>query len=165
MIPLDEYPHIPYWFTLRQATSELDKSEVEIGGRKSLPRVILIFDEKYRLMGMAKRRDIMRGLEPEFLSKRPIESRKTLFDVKVDPNLSELSYDKLLDGIWRQAERPICDVMRPIAATVDIEDHLVKIIYEMVDRGLSLLPVLQEGKVVGVVRSVDAFREIAEILL
>ena len=165
MIPLDEYPHIPYWFTLRQATSELDKSEVEIGGRKSLPRVILIFDEKYRLMGMAKRRDIMRGLEPEFLSKRPIESRKTLFDVKVDPNLSELSYDKLLDGIWRQAERPICDVMRPIAATVDIEDHLVKIIYEMVDRGLSLLPVLQEGKVAGVVRSVDAFREIAEILL
>jgi len=42
MIPLDEYPHIPYWFTLRQATSELDKSEVEIGGRKSLPRVIVI---------------------------------------------------------------------------------------------------------------------------
>mgnify|MGYP001827997974 CR=1 FL=1 len=165
MIPLDEYPHIPYWFTLRQATSELDKSEVEIGGRKSLPRAILVFDEKYRLMGTARRRDIMRGLEPEFLLGRPIESRKTMFDVKVDPNLSELSYDKLLDGIRRQAERPISDVMRPIVATVDYEDHLVKIIYEMVDRGLSLLPVLKEGKVAGVVRSVDAFREIAEILL
>jgi predicted transcriptional regulator len=48
---------------------------------------------------------------------------------------------------------------------VDFQDHLAKIIYEMVDRGLSLLPVLKEGKVVGVVRSVDAFREIAEILL
>ena len=116
-------------------------------------------------MGTARRRDIMRGLEPEFLLGRPIESRKTMFDVKVDPNLSELSYDKLLDGIRRQAERPISDVMRPIVATVDYEDHLVKIIYEMVDRGLSLLPVLKEGKVAGVVRSVDAFREIAEILL
>jgi CBS-domain-containing membrane protein len=165
MIPLDEYPHLPYWFTLRQATAELEKSEVEIDGRKSLPRVVLIFDEKYQLMGMARRRDIMRGLEPEFLMSRPIESRKTLFDVKVDPNPSELSYDKLLQGMRRQAERPISDVMRPILATVDVEDHLVKVIYEMVDRGVSVLPVLKEGKVVGVVRSVDAFREIAEILL
>ena len=165
MIPLDEYPHLPYWFTLRQATVELEKSEVEIHGRKSLPRAVLIFDEKYQLMGMARRRDIMRGLEPEFLMSRPIESRKTLFDVKVDPNLSELSYDKLLQGMRRQAERPIGDVMRPIVATVDVEDHLVKIIYEMVDRGLSILPVLKDGKVVGVVRSVDAFHEIAEILL
>jgi CBS-domain-containing membrane protein len=165
MIPLDEYPHLPYWFTLRQATAELEKSEVEIDGRKSLPRAVLIFDEKYQLMGMARRRDIMRGLEPEFLMSRPIESRKTLFDVKVDANLSELSYDKLLQGMRRQAERPIADVMRPIVATVDVEDHLVKIIYEMVDRGLSILPVLKEGKVVGVVRSVDAFHEIAEILL
>jgi predicted transcriptional regulator len=107
----------------------------------------------------------MRGLEPEFLMGRPIESRKTLFDVKVDPNLSELSYDKLLKGIRRQAERPIGEVMRPIVATVDAEDHLVKIIYEMVDRGLSILPVLKEGRVVGVVRSVDAFSEIADILL
>ena len=128
MIPLDEYPHLPYWFTLRQATAEMEKSEVEIDGRKSLPRVVLIFDEKYQLMGMARRRDIMRGLEPEFLVSRPIESRKTLFDVKVDPNLSELSYDKLLQGMRRQAERPISDVMRPIAATVDHEDHMIKVI-------------------------------------
>ncbi|MGW8321897.1 MAG: CBS domain-containing protein [Thermodesulfobacteriota bacterium] len=165
MIPLDKYPHLPYWFTLRQATVEMEKSEVEIEGRKSLPRVILIFDEKYQLMGMARRRDIMRGLEPQFLLGRPIESRKTLFDVKVDPNLSELSYDKLLQGIRRQAERPIGEVMRPIVATVDVQDHLVKVIYEMVDRNLSVLPVLEEGKVAGVVRSVDAFHEIAEILL
>ena len=165
MIPLDEYPHLPYWFTLRQATVELEKSELEIDGRKSLPRVVLIFDEKYQLMGMARRRDIMRGLEPEFLMSRPIESRKTLYDVKVDPNLSELSYDKLLQGMRRQAERPISEVMRPIAATVDFEDHLVKCIYEMVDRSVSVLPVLKAGKVVGVVRSVDVFREIAEILL
>jgi len=165
MIPLDNYPHLPYWFTLRQAAVELEKSEVKIHGRKSLPRVVLIFDEKYQLMGMARRRDILRGLEPEFLMNRPIESRKTLFDVKVDPNLSELSYDRLIAGIRRQAERPISDVMRPIVATVDHEDHMIKVIYEMVDRGVSQIPVLKDGKVVGVVRSVDVFSEICEILL
>ncbi len=165
MVPLDKYPHLPYWCTLRQATAEFEKFELEIHGRKSLPRAVLIFDEKNQLMGMARRRDIMRGLEPEFLRGRPVESRKTLFDVKVDPNLSEFSYDKLLNGIRRQAERPIGDVMRPIVVTVDFEDHLGKVIYEMVDRGLSILPVLKQGKVVGVVRSADAFHEIAEILL
>jgi CBS-domain-containing membrane protein len=165
MVPLDEYPHLPYWFTLRQATAEFEKFELEIHGRKSLPRALLIFDEKNQLMGTVRRRDIMRGLEPDFLMGRPVESRKTLFDVKVDPNLSEFSYDKLLNGIRRQAERPIGDVMRPIAVTVDFEDHLGKVIYEMVDRGLSILPVLKQGKVVGVVRSVDAFHEVAEMLL
>ena len=163
MIPLDEYPHIPYWFTLRQAIAELEKSEMEIDGRKSLPRAVLVFDEKYQLLGMARRRDILRGLEPEFLME-PAQhgSRKTLFDVKVDPESFEMSYDKLAKDIREQAERPISDVMLPIVATVDDDDHLVKVIYEMVESDLSLLPVLKEGKVVGVVRSVDVFHEIAE---
>jgi CBS-domain-containing membrane protein len=165
MIPLDNYPHIPYWFTLRQAIAELENAEVEIEGKTSLPRMILIFDEKYNLMGTARRRDILRGLEPQFLRGRPVEARKTLFDVKADPNLSELSYDKLLEAIRRQAERSISEVMRPIATTVDFEDHLIKVIYEMVDNNLSHIPVLSEGKVAGVVRSVDVFREIAGIVL
>ena len=50
MIPLDKYPHIPYWFTMRQTIAELENSELDINGRKSLPRVVLVFDEKYQLM-------------------------------------------------------------------------------------------------------------------
>jgi predicted transcriptional regulator len=55
--------------------------------------------------------------------------------------------------------------MRPIKETVDYEDHLGKVIYEMVDNSLSFVPVLKEGKVVGVVRTVDVFREVASIVL
>lgn len=165
MIPLDSYPHIPYWFTLRQAIAELEKTEFDINGRKSLPRVILVFDEKYQLMGMLRRRDIMRGLEPKHLLSKPMEYRKKLFDVKVDPNLSELNYDKFLKEIKEQAERPVSDVMLPIVATVNHDDHLIKVIYEMVDNNLSLLPVLKNDKVVGVVRSVDVFHEVAKYVL
>ncbi|MEW6442206.1 MAG: CBS domain-containing protein [bacterium] len=165
MIPLDKYPHVPYWFSLRQAIAEFEQSEFDIHGRKSLPRVVLIFNEAYELLGMARRRDILRGLEPEFLSVKPIDARKEMFDVKVDPNLSELSYDKLLEGLRKKAERPISEVMLPIQATVDANDHIVKVIYELVDKNVSQLPVLQDGRVVGVVRSVDAFHEIAQLLL
>lgn len=165
MIPLDEYPHIPYWFSLRQTIAELEIAEITTRGRTSLPRAVLVFDEKYQLMGTARRRDILRGLEPDFLLRRPMEDRKNLFNVKVDPNLSELSYDRLLEGIRKQAERPVGDVMQPIVTTVDYEDHMLKVIYEMVDKNLSLVPVLQEGKVVGVVRTVGLMSEIAKILL
>jgi predicted transcriptional regulator len=40
----------------------------------------------------------------------------------------------------------------------------MKAIYEMVDRNTSLLPVLESGNVIGVIRSVDVLNEVARIL-
>jgi predicted transcriptional regulator len=94
-----------------------------------------------------------------------MQYRKKLFDVKVDPNLAEVSYDKVIEGINKRADHPVGDVMRAIGQTVEYEDHIVKVIYEMVDSNLSLLPVLKDGKVVGVVRSVDVMHEVAQLLL
>jgi CBS-domain-containing membrane protein len=165
LIPIDQYPHIPYWFTLRQAMMLIETSELERDGRKSLPRVVLVFDEKYQLMGMVRRRDILRGLEPDFLSQKPISYRRKLFDVKVDPDLSEISFDKIIVGVRERAERPVSEVMIPIETTVDYEDHIVKVIYEMNQHDLSILPVLRDNKVVGVVRTVDVFHEIAKSVL
>ncbi len=165
MIPLDRYPHIPYWFTLRQAIAELRASQIEVQGRKSLPRAVLVFNKAYELLGIVRRRDILRGLEPSFLAAESVEYRRRLFEVKIDPNLSELSSEKMMRGIREQAERPVSDVMLPIAATVDHDDHIMKIIYEMVKNDMSMIPVLKEDRVVGVVRSVDVLHEISDIVL
>jgi len=165
MIPLDKYPHIPYWFTLRQAMVELEKSELDVNGKKSLPRILLIFDEKYQLLGLTRRRDIMRGLEPQFLAHKPVEAKKQLYDIKIDPNLVEMSYDTLMESIKERAERPVSDVMLPIAATLDYNDHLIKAIYEMVDNNISLIPVIKDDKIVGVLRSVEVFHEIATFVI
>lgn len=166
LIPLDKYPHLPYWFTLKQAIAEMEGAQLEINGRISLPRMILIFDEKYQLMGMARRRDILKGLEPRFLRDKPIQYRKKLWDVQVDPELSEFSYSKVVeDMVHLAAETPISEVMLPIAATVEYNDHIVRIVYEMNKHNLSMLPVLKDGKVVGVVRSVDIFHEVAKVVL
>jgi len=126
MIPLDSYPHIPYWFTLRQAMAEIENSELEINNQKSLPRVILVFDEKYNLMGMVRRRDILRGLQPEYLSQGPTEKQDRLFNVEVDPNLMEISYDVLSEHIEKRAEQAVSKVMIPITKTVEYEDHIMK---------------------------------------
>jgi len=166
LIPLDKYPHLPYWFTLRQAMAEMEGARLEIRGRTSLPRMILVFDEKYQLMGMARRRDILRGLEPTFLREKPMEHRKKLWDVQIDPNLSEFSYSSVIEAVVKRAnETPISDVMLPIKATVDYDDHIVRVIYEMNKHNLSMLPVLQDDRIVGVVRSVDIFHEIAKVVV
>ncbi len=165
MVPLDKYPHIPYWFTLRQAMVEMEQSELEIEGRRSLPRMVLIFDEKYQLMGMARRRDILKGLEPKFLQEKPLEHRKDLWDMQVDPDLSELSVDRVMAEVRRRAELPVSDVMMSIEVTVDANDHIVKVIYEMNKHNLSLIPVVDNDAVVGVIRSVDVFHEVAKVVI
>ncbi len=165
MIPLDNYPHIPYWFTLRQAIVEMQNFQLEADGMKSLPRVVLVFDEAYQLLGTARRRDIMRGLEPPFLVSKTRKYRMKLFDIDVDPNLSELSYDKMVEAIRKQAERPISDVMQPIVTTIGDDDHLMRAVSAFVEHDISLIPVLRDGKVVGVVRTVGVFNQLAKVVL
>jgi CBS-domain-containing membrane protein len=160
MIPLDKYPHLPYWFTLRQAMAEMEQSEFDVDGRKSLPRVVLVFDERYQLLGIVRRRDILRGLEPSFLS-QPVDG----FSDLLDQNLVGLSFDKLAEGIRERAERLVREVMMPIRATADHDDHVMKLIYMMVANDLHLLPVLRDGSVAGVVRTVDVFHEVAKLVL
>ncbi len=164
MIPVAKYPSVRDNTTLRNAIKVIVSAVLEVELRKSLPRVLLVFDERDVLVGTVGRRDIMRGLEPSFLVSQPLEYRKALFDVAVDPNLAEFSYDRVIKGIRAQAERPVSDVMRPIKATLDAEDHVGKAIYEMVSFNVSLIPVLREKQLVGVVRSVDVFHELAKLL-
>lgn len=165
MIPLQDYPHIGEWQTLQDAMSEMSKYEIEREGKKSLPRVILIFNTRNELVGIVRRRDIMRGLEPEFLVKKQLKRRKALFDVEIDHNISEVFFDKLVWGLIDRAQRPVREVMLPIEYTINIDDHLVKAVYEMVDRNTSILPVLEKGRVVGVIRSADLLRELYRTIL
>lgn len=164
MIPVERYPKVRVDTTLREAIEVIEQAHLEVGLRRSLPRALLVFDEAEELVGCVRRRDLMRGLEPKFLVSQPLEYRKKLFDVAIDPDLSELSYDKVVRGIREQAGRLVSDVMRPIEATIDADDHIMKAIYEMVTLSLTLIPVVQKGRVVGVLRSVDLFHELAQLL-
>jgi CBS domain-containing protein len=164
MVPLEEYPCIADTLTLGDAILEMS---VQILRRKqlTLPRVALVFDDGFRdLLGMLRRRDIMRGLEPRFLVSGSLDYRRKLFDVEVDPNLSELSYDKMVAHIRKRADRLVRECMSPIKATIDYDAHLMKAMCEMVDRNTSFLPVVKDDKVIGVLRSVDVLNEILLIV-
>jgi CBS domain-containing protein len=164
MIPLERYPSVRVDDALSRAVAIIEESRIEVDGRRSLPRVLLVLDELGELAGILRRRDIMRGLEPPFLVSQSLEYRKKLFDVAVDPNLSELPFDRVVRGIREQSGRAVREVMRPVTATIDPDDHLMKAVYEMVSLNQSLIPVVRMGRVLGVIRSVDVFHELAQLL-
>jgi CBS-domain-containing membrane protein len=164
MVPLEEYPCIPETLTLRDAIREI-QIQILRKNQASLPRVALVFDERLsELLGMLRRRDILRGLEPRFLVSGSLDYQRKLFNERIDPNLAELSFEKALTHIRNRANRLVRDYMIPIEATINHDDHIMKAISELVDQNTSLLPVIQDGGVVGVVRSVDVLNEIAAIV-
>jgi len=165
MIPVDSYPKILSGSSLREAIKLLEETYLEINGRKSLPRSLLVFDELGNFLGCVRRRDIMRGMEPKFLINEPIQYRMKLFDINLDPNLYELANKHMAKGIWEQVQRPVIDVTRPIEASFSPDDHIVKAMYEMVVYGLNLVPVIHKRKVVGVIRTVELFHELAQMVL
>ena len=67
MVPLEQYPCVRDDTTLREAVEVIESAQIEVRQRKSLPRGLLVYDEIGVFVGYARRRDIMRGLEPAFL--------------------------------------------------------------------------------------------------
>jgi CBS domain-containing protein len=169
MIPVEQYPSVRLTDTLKQAMIVIEGARLGVGRRQSLPRVLLVFDHEGDLVGVVRRRDIMRGLEPSFLVDQPLEYRVKLFDVGVDHHLTELSKElspeRVLRGLREQADRPVGEVMRPVATTLKPDDRLLKAVYEMVSLNESLIPVVRDDQVLGVVRSVDVFHELARLVL
>jgi CBS-domain-containing membrane protein len=166
MIPLGEYPHLPHWFTLRQALADIEGAQYEVGGGQiSSPRTALIFDEAYRLLGQIRRRDILRGMGPRHLSNGDLHHKYQDISMRPDPDLWELSYDQTVETLNKQSEQKVCDLMQPIVTTLEYEDPLMKAVSAFVEHDLSLIPVLRDGKVAGVVNTVCVCHELAKIIL
>jgi CBS domain-containing protein len=156
MIPLEDYPHIPYWFTLRQAMAIVREAAVKFEGSFE-PRAVLVFDEKYQLLGILTLRDIIRGLEPKFLQETKL--------IKGDPGLAVLMGNLFGPNIQQQSQRPVSEVMSPIQVTVNAGDSLPKALFLMIKKNVGLAPVLEEGKVAGMLRLSDLFGEVSRLVL
>jgi CBS domain-containing protein len=156
MIPLEDYPHIPYWFTLRQAMAIVWEAAVKFEGSFE-PRAVLVFDEKYQLMGILTLRDIIKGLEPRFMHETAL--------VKADPNLTVLMGDLFGPGMREASQKPVSEVMSPIKVTIQGNDLLAKAIFMMIQENVGMMPVVQDSKVAGMIRLSDLFTEISKLVL
>ena len=162
MVPLDDYPHAYDTQTLREAVRLLETSEIHRGGRTSMPRILLVFDANNQLLGMARRRDILRGLEPHFHGDLDLTHPEMHVQTAIDPNLSELIGSDDTDRLDHRLEQPLGDVVRELAGRVDVDDSLMRVVRELVGDDTHIAAVLEDDKVVGVVRSLDVLRAVCE---
>lgn len=145
MIDIFEFPHVPYWFTIRQVSGILKKS---ISGGKCLrPMAALVFDEKYNLLGHVETEDILKGIAAAALSHNG--EREELIsapNTEVSTSLKELS------------EKPVSTLLNQFRLFADPEDSVAKAADLMLRNNLHILPVLEhQKKLLGVVRSTEIF--------
>jgi CBS domain-containing protein len=164
MIPLVDYPHIPYWFSVRQAIAMLKAAAAEPHAHVE-PRIVLVFDEKYQLLGSLGFKEMLAGIEPRFLRRPEAAHVQGAKPADLDPLLGALWKDMFGRSCKEEASKPVKDVMTKVLATVKAEDPVVKAAYTMIQAGLEIIPVMEGGTVVGIARLDDVFKEITAAVL
>jgi hypothetical protein len=161
MIGIFEYPHVPYWFSIGQAIRIVKVSFLS-AKKYPDPMAILVFDEKYNLMGTLTLKDILRGLEPQFL--KPSSTAQV---AEEDESGLSLIWDTLFTkGTKELAEKPVSEIMTPAKHFVEPLSPVTKAAYLMLHHDLVLLPVLEDRKkFVGLVRMIEVFDVISDAVL
>ena len=161
MIGIFEYPHVPYWFSISQAIRIVKVSFIS-AKKYPDPMAILVFDEKYNLMGTLTLKDILKGLEPRFM-KPTIKAQVP----EEDESGLALIWDTLFTkGTKELAEKPVSEIMTPAKQFVDLGDPVTKAAYMMLHNDLVLIPVLEDKKkFVGLVRMIEVFDSISDVIL
>ena len=166
MIDVMSFPHIPYWFTLKQAMGIIKKVVYESDESTDIkpvrPIVVMVFDEKYQFLGILTHINIIHGLLPQFL-----ESAEKTQVIHEDQDGLSLLLDTLFESESKgQAQKPVKDVMMPINQFVTLDDPVSRAAYKMINHNLELLPVLdKKKKFAGVIRMIEIFDELTKIIL
>lgn len=163
MVNITEYPHIPYWMSVRDAISMIHSAYDETPGLGEY-RLVLVFDEKYQLRGVLTLKNLLTGIEPRFLRK----DEKSRYQGLTHADYASLA--TLVEGTFsarckEEATKPVSEVMIPIRATVDVNDSVAKAAFIMLQADVDLVPVMDGEKVAGVLRMSDVFHELTKIIL
>jgi Mg/Co/Ni transporter MgtE len=156
-----DYPHLPYWFSIKQAV-EILKKTLPANTVCSYPRAILIFDEKYNLLGTLSIRDILRWLEPKIM--QASAELPSLTEKEMD---SFISWDSLYsEEAKARMEKPVSEAMTPANIFIEPDDHISKVAYLMLKNNLMYLPVLEgKKKLVGVIKMINVFDVMTDVVL
>ena len=164
LVPLEDYPHALESQTLAEAVQLLETWQIDFDGRQSMPRVLLVLGDNNQLIGMARRRDILRGIEPEFHGELDATHPEAHFKTEIDPNITDLIPVLDAERLSVKLDRPLREVVREMEGQVDIDDSMMKIVREMVGKDTHIAAVIEDDHVVGVVRSIDVMRAVCELM-
>lgn len=131
-------------------------------------RSILVLDAEKHLKGYLSLRDLIRAVGPSYFhKKRPDVKGNQPFNFEgLSQDLSALSLlwqeGFTVEHLQNEAKKPVSEYMTLIEDQVSLEDPVAKGLYLMLFKDVLILPVVEDGVVVGVIRLVDLFECLAE---
>ncbi|CCO09464.1 CBS domain-containing protein [Desulforamulus hydrothermalis] len=151
MLPIQDYATVFLENSLRDAMFVL-KCTFFAGcsAGSQAHRSVLVFDHNKKLVGTLSFRDIINSLKI---------SRKALSEGF-----------KYREGVFTslcllQAAKKVKEVMKPIGkVTVNVNDNILDAICLLMEENLELIPVEDKGQIVGMVRTVEIFKEVSELV-
>ena len=105
--------------------------------------------EEGKLVGFLSEKDVFRAMFPDYK------------DFYLTPE-SALDYDRMENEARSAAECPVADVMSRRPLTAGPETPVLKVGAHMVATGMHHVPVVEEGKVIGLVSRGDIYRAILQ---
>jgi CBS domain-containing protein len=158
MLEIFEYPHVPYGFTIDQIIKVIKASFIQ-SKKITDPLAVLVFDDKYNLLGTVTPKDILKGIVLSLTNQpkkvKPSEKVESEFFIDL-----ESFFCKEFKNL---AQKPVCEIMVPAKHFVDPSDPVTKAAYLMIQFNLAILLVIKDKKkLVGVVRMFEVFDVITE---
>ena len=169
MIPLAQYATVSEEATLYEAVMALEEAQQKFDQKFYRHRAVLVFDSDGRIVGKLSQLDILRGLEPKYENIGDFKA-VTRFGFSPEYIKSMMKdqglWDKPLDDICKKAARiQIKEIMYTPAKDEYVEQDVTlnEAIHRLVmGHHQSLLVTGDRGKIVGILRLTDVFKEICE---
>jgi CBS domain-containing protein len=168
MLPLSEYAVVTESATLWEALKALEAAQKNLSPGKFLHRAVLVANKDGEIVGKLGHHGFLEALEPKYTIFRDVSRL-------ANAGLTEDFIATIMDNyrFWQDSMEDVCrrartvkigQVMKPVEASIEESKPLIEAIHALIVwQTLSLL-VTREGRVVGILRLSDLFREIASYI-
>lgn len=153
--PLAQYPHVRSTATLADVLAAVAVSREAADSFRN----VLVLDGAGSLLGVLGLRDMLHALLPDYLKVASTHYEGGQGDTA---SLAPLWQEDCAALCRRAAAAQVGADLAPVAAAVGVDDSMAKAIYLFATQPLDVLPVVENERVLGVVRLVDVARAVAQ---
>ena len=170
MIPIENYAVIGPEATLQEAIKSLRTSYCQTDAdfcKETGPRTILVVDSQGQLQGLLDFNTVLKVLIPEVSGK--LTDRLASLEVSVvfaqaGAEDLDVSHEDIAARVTKNAQVKVNKIMLKNVASADFDTPLIEALKMMFRKKLTVLPVYEKGRLIGVLRNVDLFLAAADLV-
>ena len=170
MIPIENYSTVSPDATLKEAALSLRTSYCELDSgmcTEAGPRTVLVVNEKGKLLGILDFNSFLETLIPEIaggLSAKLSALGVSIAFAQADAAALDESRIGFRPRVIKNAETKVRDIMLKIRGAIDADAHLLDGLKKMYRKKITVLPVYEGDRLVGVMRDTDLFLAVTDVL-